>query len=328
MPKNITKPTREAWEDELFAMYRWGRIAFWFKTTDDTAQKEHARLKQLWNQAQPVSKPIKRLIDQIRSLEICNWNLEESIMELCRAIGRKSPTPVTIGHMGSVSEERWGKIWVYYLTLRSWLAPKSGGYQMLLKSYAPKKAIQKHIVGMLGNRTALKEAYVELFCLVLERWLGDFSPGESTRMKAHNAAVAEIEKRIIRLDPQRKIIPEAVLKSDGDGRLQPCNHKAFRRYDMIISSIGGGKWRAVMPRRGIDGLARAALIERFLLPIELWIQRKSIAGKNQGNKLSRRIHLLLGKPDRTKLFLASLLLSLLRSQQIAARKLAQSRMQK
>jgi len=126
---------------------------------------------------------------------------------------------------------------------------------------------------------------------------------------------------IAKLDPERAVVPEAVLQNDGDGRLQPCHHKAFYRYDLIISSIGAGKWRAAMGRRRTDGLARADTLESYLAPIELWTKGKT----KTDDEFAAKIQALLGAPDSTKLFLASLLVSLLRPQQLAAAELAKRR---
>lgn len=142
-------------------------------------------------------------------------------------------------------------------------------------------------------------------------------------MRAHEGAVSVIDKEIKELDPESRVLHELALKSDGDGRLQPCNHKAFHRYDIIISSIGAGKWRAVMLRRGTDGLDKARTVEEYLAPIETWISGKG--KEEEGTELCSKIHTSLGEPDHEKIFLASLLVSLLRSQQIAARMLAESR---
>lgn len=316
---NSTKnpDVREVWEQEVLARHRWGQHG-------DRASKEHTHLKNLWEATQPPSKNCNSIIEQIVALEICNWNLEESIMALCSAIGAKEPTKLGIGHLASVSEERWNRVWAYYLTLRNWLPSEGGsGYEFLLKKCDPEKKIQNHIVSMLGNRDELKELYVERLCLCLEYWLGGLLPTESAQLKAHSAAVLSVENEIRRLNPVSKILNAVEL--EGDGRLQPCNHKAFRRYDIIISSIGAGKWRAVMPMRGTDGFERATTLEEFLLPIETWIDPRIKAEKSKGEKLFDKIEALLGKPDNEKIFLASLLVSLLRAQQLAAQKRAESR---
>jgi hypothetical protein len=269
-----------------------------------------------------LDEPASNLLDQIRALEICNWRLEESILDLCAAIGQKRPSDQRIGHLASVTDERWRKVWAYYAELRDWV-PRDvpAGYRALLHAIEPEDAFQNRIRTMLEDRTVLKELYVERFCLCLEKWLSGYPPADSAQTKAHNAAVAAVEAEILKLDPEREVVPDVVLANDGDGRLQPCNHKALYRYDLIISSIGAGKWRAAMGRRRTDGLARADALERYLAPIELWTQGKT----RTDDELAAKIQALLGAPDSTKLFLASLLVSLLRPQQFTAAELARRR---
>jgi len=318
---------REKWEDEILAVHRWGRFRHWFGRDDERGVQEHLRLKKVWESARPFDESSIKVLDQILALEICNWNLEESILALCVAIGSKKPTTLPIGHMASVSDSRWKKVWAYYLTLRNWPARKiSRGYEVLLRMVDHDGAIQKHILEMLGEESKLKEVYVERFCLCLERWLSGYPSSESAQMKAHDAAVLRIEKEISRLDPKREVVHELVLKADGDGRLQPCNHKAFRRYDLIISSVGAAKWRAKMPARRIDGLERATTLKKCLSPIESWIEGREMKRKGEEKTFFEAIQGALGERDDIKLFLASLLVSLLRSQQLAARELAVSRM--
>jgi hypothetical protein len=307
-------PPREAWEDEVFHEHRWGAHG-------EKASEEHARLRKLWDAAQPFPTDYRNALDDIIALEICNWNLEESILELCSAIGEKRPTGIPIGHMGSVSPERWRRVWAYYLALRAWL-PSEGraAYAPLLGMCDPDKAVQNHVASLLGDRTQLKELYAERFCRCLEFWLGGFFPRNSAQAKAHNAAVSAVEEVIRKRDPEGQILN--AMRGEGDGRLQPCSHKAFRRYDIILSSIGAGKWRAVMPMRGTDGFDRAAILEEYLSPIEEWIEGRS-AGDAGG--VPKDIRVRLGERDTAKVFLASLLVSLLRSEQLVARQLAQSR---
>jgi hypothetical protein len=95
----------------------------------------------------------------------------------------------------------------------------------------------------------------------------------------------------------------------------------FRHYDLIISSIGARKWRAVMGRRGTDGFERAALLEQYLAPIQAWVEGQDRLHDGLGPEIARR----LGPRDDTKVFLAALLVSLLRGQQLAARSLAARR---
>jgi hypothetical protein len=322
MESNKNNSTLEPWEQELLAMHRWGRFAFWFEKEDPRGKEAQKMLKELWAKAKPFDESANALMKQIMSLEICNWKLEESIIALCEAIGKKEPTELPIGHGASISKERWEKFWTYYLTLRSWVPPEAkNAYDILLRIYDFDKSVQNHILGMLGEKDKLKEVYVERLGLCLERYLAGFPPEDSAWTKAHNSAVAAIDVEIKKLDPESKVVHEAVLKNDGDGRLQPCNHKAFYRYDLIISSIGAGKWRGAMGRRKTDGFERADMLEKYLSPIEAWVQGREI----EKNELSDKIHNLLGKPDAVKIFLASLLVSLLRPQQLAARELAKQR---
>ena len=306
---------RELWEAEILARHRWGQHG-------DKAQEELARLQTLWEAARPIESPCLAIAEQIIALEICNWHLEGSVLTLCRAIGDKLPADVGIGHLASVSEARWRKVWAYYLTLRDWL-PTEGrsGYASLLGVCDPEGRIREHVLSLLGDRNELKELYVGRFCLCLEFWLGGYWSGESLRMKAHKAAVAVLEGAIRERDPEARILD--ALQLEGDGKLQPCHHKAFRRYDIVLSSIGAGQWRAVMPMRGTDGYARAATLEKLLAPITAWIEGR--APEDEGDELYERIQASLGEPGAGKLFLTSLLISLLHAQQLAAVKRARSR---
>ncbi len=314
--------TPEPWEQELLAMHRWGRFSFWFEKEDPRGKEAQKMLKELWDKAKPLDESANSVMKQIMSLEICNWKLEDSIIALCAAIGKKEPTELPIGHMASITKERWEKFWTYYLTLRNWIPHEAkNGYEILLGNYDPDMSVQNHILGMLGERDKLKEVYVERFALCLERYLAGFPAEDSFWMKAHKSAVAAIDAEIKKLDPESKIVHEMVLKDDGSGRLQPCNHKAFYRYDLIISSIGVGKWRGAMDRRATDGFERADILKKYLTPIEVWVQGRKI----EQNALADKIHNLLGKTDAVKIFLAALLASLLRPQQLAARELAKQR---
>lgn len=316
---------RQAWEEEVLAGHRWGRMFEWFQVSDDRGAAEHARLKELWESAPLLDESSEKIVDQIVALEICNWRLEESILALCHAIGEKEAAPLCIGHMRSVSEERWRRVWAYYLALLDWLPAKiPSAHGTLLRMCDPERKVQDHILGMLGDGNVLKELYVQRFCLCLQFWLGGFWASESPQMTAHTAAVFAVEKEIKELDPEGRVLPEFVLKSEGNGRLQPCNHKAFRRYDLIVSSIGAGKWRAVMPRRGTDGFERADLLDEYLSPTESWIAGQTQERAARENELSERIHEYLGEPDDVKIFLASLLASLLRSQHLPARTRAEN----
>jgi hypothetical protein len=313
---NATLPG-ETWEQELLFRHRWGQHG-------DIAHEEHDRLKKFREAAGSLDQSCLAVVQQIIAIEICNWNLEESILALCAAIGAKTPTKTDIGHLVSITQDRWAQVWAYYLALRNWL-PCEGkcGYEMMLNKCDADRKTRCHILGLLGDRNELKELYVERFCLCLEFWLGGFYSVESAQMKAHKAAVSAVEEEIKKRDPDVQILN--AMKGDGDGNLQPCHHKAFRRYDIILSSIGAGKWRSAMPMRGTDGLERAATLEKFLAPIAMWIERGSQPTTGEDDELVKRIRDLLGEPDTVKRFLASLLVSLLRAQQLAAKKRAEKR---
>ena len=287
------------------------------------ATEEHARLKKLWEAAQPLSEHCKTTTDQIVALEICNWNLEESILALCGAIGAKEPAKPGIGHMVSMTEDRWRKVWAYYLALRNWL-PHHGksGYATLLRLCDPDREIENRVVNLLGNRNELKELYVLRFCYCLEFWLDGCPGGETPTITAQ---AAEVEKKIKTIDPEGKIL--GAFQLEGVGKLELCHHKVFRRYDIILSSIGCGTWRGAMPMRGTDGLDRAATLGKLLSPIEAWTNSNKIKEGEDGEFLGKS-YSLLGQPDDTKLFMASLLSSLLRSQELSAKKLAESRIKK
>jgi len=310
--------TPETWRHEILARHRWGQHG-------GRAADELSRLNMLWEAAQPLDPRSTEIIEQITALEICNWDLEDSILALCEAIGAMKSANRPIGHLASVGDQRWLQVWAYYASLRDWL-PTQGrsGYQSLLRAVDPDRTTRAHVLGMLGERDQLRELYVERFCLCLENWLGGYHFPDSVQAKAHSAAVAAVEDEIRVLDPEGQIL--GAMEGEGDGRLQPCHHKAFRRYDIIISSIGVGAWRAVMPAVGTDGFGRAVAVEKFLAPIEMWIGAQ---GKPppEGSPLAARIFGLLGAPDSAKLFLAALLASLLRAQQLAAKQRAERAMQ-
>jgi len=313
-------PQLETWETEVLARHRWGQHG------DDRAESERSRLETLWARIQPTDEATNKILDQIVVLEICNWDLTESIIALCGAIGSKRPTERRIGHMNSMSADRWTQVWAYYATLRKWLVAddKRSGYESLLSLCDPDRKIETHLLAMLGQRTKLKELYVERFCLFLEFALCNSFPRDSAQLKAHAAAASALEKEIEANNPDAALVKALSFAFYEDYACYPglelCHHKLFRRLDIIISSIGAGAWRAAMPTRGTDGFDRADLLETYLAPIEGWIEA---AEKAEGDSVAGRIVSALGERDDAKIFMASLLVSLLRVQQIAARKRAE-----
>ncbi|MCK4592994.1 hypothetical protein KAU45_00740, partial [bacterium] len=252
-----------------------------------------------------------------------NWDLENGFTTLLRAIGKGEPLGRSVGHLASMSDGRWKRIWAYYLTLRDWLTSvEKSSYTALLRDVDPEEEVKEHIEGMLGERTELKELYVERFCRCLEFWLGGIPPEGSPQRTAHEPAAKVLEERIRELDPGGRIL--SAMHLEGDGRLEPCSHKAFRRYDIIVSSIGSGEWRKVMPMRGTDGFGRAALLERLITPVETWVEERGELVKDEEARYQETFA-LLGERKPEKVFLAAFLTSILRAQALSAIKRAEER---
>jgi len=228
-----------------------------------------------------------------------------------------------------MSQDRWKRIWAYYAVLRKWLAAddRTSGYGSLLSLCDPDRQSEAHIVAWLGDRTLLKALYVERVCLFLEfAFHRKGFPKDSVQVRTHAAAASVLEDEIKANNPDDTLL-KAITFTLYEGfvcyaGLELCHHKLFRRLDIIISSIGAECWREAMPRRGTDGFERAKLLESYLSPIEGWI--KGVGEKAEGNSVAEGIMNNLGEQDDTKVFLTSLLVSLLRAQQIAARIRAKS----
>jgi hypothetical protein len=318
------------WEREMLAQHRWG-------VQGEVVEKEHTRLRRLYDRAAPLDEDCKGLVEQIVALEICNWRLEESLLALCEAIGSKCPAPWAIGHKASVTPERWDRIWAYYLSLREWLAEgprQCRAYPTLLAKCDADGEIQRHVREMLGEPDEVKRLRVERLCLHVEFWLDGLPGDNQPRKKALEAAAAAIDAEIEAHAENAEEFEHAErgfghrMRLVDNGQLHPCHHKLFRRYDILISSIGCGKWRGAMPYRGTDGFQRAETLEEYLAPVTSWIDGASSPSKGGDAELAATIHDLLGRRDDVKAFLASLLVSLLRSQQLLARQQAEEAAQK
>lgn len=152
---------------------------------------------------------------------------------------------------------------------------------------------------MLGGSTELKWLYVERFCLNFEYWLGGFYPDGSPQLRTYNAAVEELEKEIARLDPDPEMLEW--MRLDGKrGWIEVCHHKAFRRFDIHISSIGAGRWSGAIPHGGAGGLERAETLERYLSPIEAWTKDGGVSDNPPDDVLSREILDLLASRARRR----------------------------
>ncbi len=309
----------ETWEKEILGRHRWGQHG------EERAKEELARLKRFRDAVGPMDETLEKLIAQIIGPEICNWRLEEMMLALTGAIGKKQPLPFGTGHGATITDARRARAWAYYLALEHWQhdSPRSG-FRTLLLMCDPDGSIEKHVRELLGERTELKSLYVERFSLCLEALLGERFPKGSAQAKAHAAAVAAVEKYIKKRDPDGELLDVMHEYREGEYLayvgLEFCHHKIFRRLDIIISSIGVGKLRGAMPERGTDGFERADEVEKYLVPIETWLDRKDPV-----DDLARDVASRLGEPEATKIFLASLMVSLLRAQALSARKRAEKR---
>lgn len=313
----MTKILSQDWDKDFLEFFRWGNTK--------VGKEELGRLQDLYEKARSLDQPSKEIVDQINALEICNWRLEDSIIALCQSIGKNLPSKMKIGHHRSVTEERWKKIWAYFLSLRKWL--QNGNMDVfsesLLKTCDPNQEILEHVTKLLRTRNTLKELYMTLLYLRIER-LNCTSELDSTLRIAYKASITEIEKQIEDKVGNSEILT-ALSENNAAGRLQPCSHKVFRRYDIILSSIGDEEWRKSIPMVGTDGLKRADLLEKYLFPIESWIDSKNKPNNYNDEGQFEKIHDLLGYKNDLKIFLASLLVSLLRPQQIRAKKRAEKR---
>ena len=174
---------------------------------------------------------------------------------------------------------------------------------------------------MLGTCDRLKGLYVERFCICMEAWLDDLPSNGQPRRTALKAAASSLEQEILATEPEPRV-PFKMIRLDDHSILQPCHHKLFRRYDIILSSIGDGAWRKSMPMRGTDGEDRAAELEPHLAALERWVQTDSVEGSLPPTS---DLWARLGQPDDFKRFAVALLASLLRAQQAVARRKAVKR---
>ncbi len=301
----------------MLANHRWGRHG------EEQAAEELARLRELYSVAELSPEQVE-IVQQIVGLEICNWNLERSFLDLCGAIGSGQPHHRPIGHMGWLSPERWNRIWAYYASIRDWLSPRNkNAYRPLLAICDPEGDVRARVEELLGERTELKELYAERLALCI-KWHLDECPGAGPEdpealVRSHRAAVEAVEAAVRERTPDDDIL-ERAYRFEGNGTLNLCHHKLFRRWDIILSSIGGGGWRKAMPEIGTTGFNRAETLERRLAPLRAWLD-----GAEPGTDLGHEVHAALGEADSEKRFLASLLESLLRAQQVSARGRAQAR---
>ncbi len=307
----------QCWERELLAHHRWGDYP-------EQREIEHERLKALWRPIHPVCERTQRLIESITALELCNWRLLESIGELCACIGAKRLPEYVIGHHLSVDTRRWHKYWGYFFALRTWaLGEHLCGVPSMQSVCDPQGCIEHHVFELLGERNELKALYVERLARAVFYWLTGHSEPDTAPGIAHAGCVAALEHRILALDPELRVVPREYLFAD-EGNLHACHHKLFRHLDIIISSIGAERWRGGMPARCTDGIERAEDLDAWLIPLAAWVQGRAPQGDEAASEQWQQVFAALGERDDQKVFLAALLESLLRSQQVAARERAEA----
>lgn len=299
-PHNLARG--EQWERELCAAHRWGQPRH-----GERIVIEKTHLRAMWDIIAPGDRPSAALLEQIIALEVCNWNLESGVLALCGAIGSNEPAHCAIGHLSSCTEERWRKIWAYYLALLDWLPhEESRGISALMSVCDAMGTIADHVSDLLGEVTPLKTLFVERFALTLECWLHGLHDAPSDSRRGSGAAIERLEADIRAVDHDAQLL-EAVSHPAG---LFPCHHKLFRRYAIILSSIGVGKWRGAMPVSGDGPRERARTVESLLQPVEAWLAGVPPPDAQQHAMLFHA----LGKPTPSRRFLAAFLCSLLRSQ--------------
>ncbi len=312
--------TESKWHAEVSAGHRWG--AEWSDLFTQGKPKELAELTALWEAASPLSEADHTIVNQIISLEICNWKLIDNIIDLTAAIGHHTPigNGDGIGHRESMSHERWEMAWAYYLALQQYLVgngSSTDAFVPMLERVDPDGGIRAKIRDLLGEHDEAKDLLVHRFLYTMQ-WVVFRFPWGSLSQKVQHAGTKMIEERLRELEVDPEILKHLEWGCV-DGRLQPCGHKFERRLDIILSSIGVKKWRGAIPMRGTDGLGLSQNLDTYLQPIMAWLSQDESLDQHRQQEPGRTIIENLGEPDPTKRFLARLLQSLLASQQIEAR---------
>jgi len=310
--------THEKWQAEVRAGHRWGQE--WSELFTKGLPRELKELEALWQEAAPLGEPEAAIVDQIVALEICNWKLTDSILVLTEAIGAHRPASEGIGHGRSITPERWGTVWAYYLALQHYVWANDttrDAFTPILDIVDPDLAVREKIEEYLGEPDEVKKLLVQRLLYAMD-WMVTHFPWGSTWQKAQDAGISAIEYRLQELGADPEMLKHLHWPTV-DGRLQPCGHKFVRRLDIIISSIGVNRWRGRIPFRGADGLELSRALDTYLGPIAAWLRHDESLCQYQEQEPGTTILRNLGEPDPAKRFLARLLHSLLKSQQIEAR---------
>ncbi|MHA2260698.1 MAG: carboxymuconolactone decarboxylase family protein [Promethearchaeota archaeon] len=294
----------------------WKEAITWFYSDKEIIKRETQRLEYLWEKAQPMSDDELHTVSQITLLSRCNWVLEPSIMSLLNAIGKGKRTTMRIGHNYSITEDRWKRVWAYYLSLKNWLAAlgRYTGIPVLLDFCDPNKTTQSHVLKLLGKKTKLKELFVELFSYSLEFHLMSSGPDDLERFIARKAAVESLNNQIKKQEHNAMILaaiqPNPEKLSDGKLRwFEVCHHKFFRRCDIILSSIGENVWRGTFIDKSPEKEHLKELLQRYSLTLESWISNQDI-----NKDFAKNIYDLIGKHTNKKVFQVSFLSVLLRGE--------------
>jgi hypothetical protein len=306
----------EMWHNEVCEGHRWGQE--WSELFTLGLPRELEELETLWKAAEPLSEADTEILKQILSLEICNWRLTDSIIELTEAIGKHTPSTTPIGHRNSVTPDRWAVVLAHQLSLQQylWGKQKDSAFTMLLDTVDPERKVYDKVTKFLGEPNETKELLVQRLLYVMD-WETTHFPWDSIYQKAQNAGIEVIEQRLNELNVDQEILKNMQWQNV-DGRLQPCGHKFIRRMDILISSIGAEKWRGQIRFRGTDGLELAATLAEYLAPLLAWIKNDGSSKQFQKELPGATILYNLGDYDPAKLFLARLVRSHLSAQQIEA----------
>ncbi len=290
---------KKLWEDEIKARHRWGRYP-------ELVNGEIDKLQLLWNGIDSHNENYHKLVEQIISLEVCNWRFKKSASELTRAIGKLTPLPYEIGHMSSVNQERKRKILTYYLSLQYWLSKSQiRDYFEQRECVSPTLSIFEDgsitrdlVETKLGESTELKILLVERLCLRLKNKLNGFYPDGSVSKRIVDSSKEFIDTEIAKFNCDKRFIDAIDC-----GGLEFCHHKFFRRLDILIESIGAGKWRDKSTQTKDDGLRLSKEIDEITEPLVEWLDNRD-----------SEFDSILGKRQPDKAFLVSLFVSLLTAQ--------------
>ena len=260
----------------------WLQALEWIFPDEDEKEEKKQRLLGLWNISQPLTDDELSLIRQIIDISHCNWNLKSILDSLIESIRKSTHSQLRIGHQYSITDERWKKGWAYYFALKKWL-PRIGwtGISTMQTFCDPESVIDKHVQDLLGERTTLKELYVELFCHFFELQLLGLYPEDSITKDAVKTAKNLIIGEIKQLDYDETLLAAinlTYLNEDQDDRVawfEVCHHKFFRRVDIILSSIGVNQWRGKMTVKGTDREELLVMIMKYNNILDTWLEDES-----------------------------------------------------